>query len=176
MTGTIAVLPGADVADEILIGDSGDRGAVWSWSRSIPRPVTRSAGSMGPTSPTWMSRYRPAIARRPIARGGMRYRTSARESSNRIGALIEERSESLAARQTANTGKTLAETRALVASAAGTFRYYAARDLRGGVDPVARGVPGRSTNAHHARLTSPSNTAISGWPLADPQLDWEVLT
>jgi putative transposase len=26
------------------------------------------------------------------------------------------------------------------------------------------------------RLTSPSNTAISVWPLADPLLDWEVLT
>jgi hypothetical protein len=33
-----------------------------------------------------------------------------------------------------------------------------------------------STNAHHARLTAPSNTAISVWPLADPLLDWEVLT
>jgi transposase InsO family protein len=33
-----------------------------------------------------------------------------------------------------------------------------------------------STNAHHARLTSPSNTAIGVWPLADPLLDWEVLT
>jgi hypothetical protein len=33
-----------------------------------------------------------------------------------------------------------------------------------------------STNAHHVRLTSPSNTAISVWPLADPLLDWEVLT
>jgi hypothetical protein len=27
-----------------------------------------------------------------------------------------------------------------------------------------------------SRLTSPSNTAISVWPLADPLLDWEVLT
>jgi hypothetical protein len=33
-----------------------------------------------------------------------------------------------------------------------------------------------STNAHHARLTSPPDTAISVWPLADPLLDWEVLT
>jgi hypothetical protein len=33
-----------------------------------------------------------------------------------------------------------------------------------------------STNAHHVRLTSPSNTAISVWPLADPLLDWEILT
>jgi len=31
-----------------------------------------------------------------------------------------------------------------------------------------------STDAHHARLTSPSNTAISVWPLADPLLDREV--
>jgi transposase InsO family protein len=33
-----------------------------------------------------------------------------------------------------------------------------------------------STNPHHARLTSPSDTAISVWPVADPLLDWEVLT
>ncbi len=33
-----------------------------------------------------------------------------------------------------------------------------------------------STNAHHVRLTSPSNTAVSVSPLADPLLDWEVLT
>jgi hypothetical protein len=33
-----------------------------------------------------------------------------------------------------------------------------------------------STNAHHVRLTSPSNTAVSVWPLADPLLDWEVPT
>jgi single-stranded DNA-binding protein len=33
-----------------------------------------------------------------------------------------------------------------------------------------------STNAHHVRLTSPSNTAVSVWPLADRLLDWEVLT
>jgi hypothetical protein len=32
------------------------------------------------------------------------------------------------------------------------------------------------TDAHHARLTSPSNTAIGVWPLADPLPDWEVLT
>jgi hypothetical protein len=31
-------------------------------------------------------------------------------------------------------------------------------------------------NAHHARLTSPPDTAISVGPLADPLLDWEVLT
>src|SRR5215211_377439 len=31
-------------------------------------------------------------------------------------------------------------------------------------------------DTHHVRLTSPSNTAGSVWPLADPLLDWEVLT
>ena len=44
---------------------------------------------------------------------------------------------------------------------------------------VSRGIvsaSGPSTSAHHARLTSPSNTAISVWPLAEPLLDWEVLT
>ncbi len=44
----------------------------------------------------------------------------------RIGDAIERHAERLATLQTANTGKTLAETRALVASASGTFRYYAA--------------------------------------------------
>ena len=44
----------------------------------------------------------------------------------RVAALIDRDAEQLAALQTANTGKTLAETRALVASAAGTFRYVAA--------------------------------------------------
>ena len=40
-----------------------------------------------------------------------------------------------------------------------------------------RPLPARpSTNAHHVRLTSPSNTAMSVWPLADPLRDWEVLT
>ena len=43
--------------------------------------------------------------------------------------------------------------------------------LQGACDPTRP-----STNAHHARLASPSNTAVSVWPLADPLLDWEVLT
>ncbi|MFC5265835.1 hypothetical protein ACFPJ1_27295 [Kribbella qitaiheensis] len=33
-----------------------------------------------------------------------------------------------------------------------------------------------STNAHHARLTSPSSTAISVWRSAGPLVDWEILT
>ncbi|GAA2009052.1 hypothetical protein GCM10009799_41090 [Nocardiopsis rhodophaea] len=33
-----------------------------------------------------------------------------------------------------------------------------------------------SANAHHVRFTSPSNTAVSVWPLADPPRDWEVPT
>ncbi|MEV4648593.1 aldehyde dehydrogenase [Saccharopolyspora sp. NPDC049357] len=44
----------------------------------------------------------------------------------RIGDLIEAHADELAHLQTRNTGKALAETRALVGSAAGTFRFYAA--------------------------------------------------
>ncbi|GLY89894.1 aldehyde dehydrogenase [Actinoallomurus iriomotensis] len=44
----------------------------------------------------------------------------------RISDLITERAEDLARLQTADTGKSINETRALVASAAGTFRYFAA--------------------------------------------------
>ncbi|MEU3839220.1 aldehyde dehydrogenase [Streptomyces sp. NPDC028635] len=45
---------------------------------------------------------------------------------HRVATLIEEHAEHLAALQTADTGKALTETRALVASAAATFRYTAA--------------------------------------------------
>ncbi|MCO5972227.1 aldehyde dehydrogenase [Actinoallomurus soli] len=44
----------------------------------------------------------------------------------RISDLIAERAEALAGLQTADTGKSINETRALVSSAAGTFRYFAA--------------------------------------------------
>ncbi len=43
-----------------------------------------------------------------------------------IGRLIDQHADWLAGLQTANTGKTLTETRALVASAANTFRFFAA--------------------------------------------------
>ncbi|OAN56742.1 aldehyde dehydrogenase [Sphingobium sp. TCM1] len=45
---------------------------------------------------------------------------------HRIGDAIEAQAEHIAALQTADTGKTLTETRALALSAAGTFRYTAA--------------------------------------------------
>ncbi|MEU0649134.1 aldehyde dehydrogenase [Streptomyces umbrinus] len=45
---------------------------------------------------------------------------------HRIGDLIEERADLISAVQTADTGKTRKETRALALSAAGTFRYMAA--------------------------------------------------
>jgi betaine-aldehyde dehydrogenase len=45
---------------------------------------------------------------------------------HRISTSILERADRIAALQTADTGKTLTETRALALSAAGTFRYYAA--------------------------------------------------
>jgi aldehyde dehydrogenase (NAD+) len=45
---------------------------------------------------------------------------------HRIAELTEEAADELSALQTADTGKTLTETRALALSAAGTFRYMAA--------------------------------------------------
>jgi aldehyde dehydrogenase (NAD+) len=45
---------------------------------------------------------------------------------HRIGDLIEDRADLISQVQTADTGKTLTETRALAMSAAGTFRYMAA--------------------------------------------------
>lgn len=56
---------------------------------------------------------------------------------NRVADLIERDSERLARLQTRNTGKTLAETRALVASAAGTFRFTAAacETMQGALTP-----------------------------------------
>lgn len=55
----------------------------------------------------------------------------------RVGDLIDRDAERLALLQTRNTGKTLAETRALVASAAGTFRFTAAalETLQGALTP-----------------------------------------
>ncbi len=55
----------------------------------------------------------------------------------RIADLIERDAERLASLQTANTGKTLAETRALVVSAAGTFRFTAAalETMQGALTP-----------------------------------------
>ncbi|MEV8634097.1 aldehyde dehydrogenase [Streptosporangium sp. NPDC051023] len=58
----------------------------------------------------------------------------------RIADLIGERAEELARLQTADTGKSINETRALVASASGTFRYFAAalETMEGALTP-ARG-------------------------------------
>ncbi|MDL4777398.1 aldehyde dehydrogenase [Actinomadura xylanilytica] len=55
----------------------------------------------------------------------------------RIADLIAERADDIAALQTADTGKSINETRALVASAQGTFRYFAAalETLEGALTP-----------------------------------------
>ncbi|NKQ57620.1 aldehyde dehydrogenase family protein [Amycolatopsis sp. K13G38] len=59
---------------------------------------------------------------------------------DRVADAIEHHAEQLALLQTRNTGKTLGETRALVASAAGTFRYYsAALETLEGELPPSRG-------------------------------------
>ncbi|MDQ4119450.1 MAG: aldehyde dehydrogenase family protein, partial [Actinomycetota bacterium] len=57
-----------------------------------------------------------------------------------VATRLEERAGEIAALQTLDTGKTLAETRALAASAAGTFRYVAAACETGdGEAPTPRG-------------------------------------
>lgn len=60
--------------------------------------------------------------------------------------------------------------------AAFTFPYYRThvRLAKSAVSQTFR--QGVEWSAYLVRLTSPSNTAISVWPLADPLLDWEVLT
>ncbi|WP_019634389.1 aldehyde dehydrogenase [Actinomadura atramentaria] len=56
---------------------------------------------------------------------------------SRVADLVAERAEDLARLQTADTGKSINETRALVASAEGTFRYFAAalETLEGSLTP-----------------------------------------
>jgi hypothetical protein len=55
-------------------------------------------------------------------------------------------------------------------------------DAFAGDDPLFRHVrtrvrsPPGLDEPTHARLPSPSNPAMSVWPLADPLPDWEVLT
>jgi betaine-aldehyde dehydrogenase len=85
-----------------------------------------------------------AVRRGEAARSAAAWRTMlphqrARHLS-RTADLIEARSEELALLQSRDNGKPLAETRALVASAAGTFRYVAALlETQEGAIPPSRG-------------------------------------
>jgi betaine-aldehyde dehydrogenase len=119
-------LAGPGTADEILVGGRWRRGGgpplhpvnpangqvLAEVSGADPADVDEAvaAGQAAAGDPAWRDL-------RPHQRARYLYR---------IGELIDRDAERLAAIQTANTGKTLTETRALVASAAGTYRFFAA--------------------------------------------------
>lgn len=114
------------VADEILIGGywkrgTGPEGAVHDPATGeVLQVVTQATaadvdtavalGAAAAAAPAW---------RDLLAHERARY-------LHRIADAIDRNAERLALLQSYNTGKTLGETRALVASAAGTFRYFAA--------------------------------------------------
>ncbi|MEV8568708.1 aldehyde dehydrogenase [Streptomyces sp. NPDC051322] len=118
--------PAADVPDEALVAGS--------WRRGAGAPVETVDPATGLAIATVHAVTVEEVAEaaegaaRAAADPGWRSLLPHRRARllHRIADLIEETAEQLAALQTADTGKALTETRALVASAAGTFRYTAA--------------------------------------------------
>jgi betaine-aldehyde dehydrogenase len=126
MSQSLAEATGIDVADEILVGGRWRPGrgdllepvnpatsavlATMHGAGTADVDDAVAAGQAAADDPAWRDLL-------PHQRARYLYR---------IGDLIDANSERLARLQTANTGKTLTETRALVASAAGTFRFFAA--------------------------------------------------
>ncbi|MFF5264013.1 aldehyde dehydrogenase [Actinomadura viridis] len=126
-----------EIADEILVGGRWRRGtgeAVTSRSPLTGGVLARLRGA-GPGDVDEAVRAGAAAAADPAWRG-LRPHERARHLV-RIADLIAERAGDLAALQTADTGKSINETRALVASAEGTFRYFAAalETMEGAVTP-----------------------------------------
>ncbi|HEY6493724.1 MAG TPA: aldehyde dehydrogenase [Trebonia sp.] len=119
-------LAGTGVADEILVGGR------WRAGRGSPlRPVNPATGEVlaeirgaDPDNVDEAAAAGLAAAEDPGWRDLLPHQRA--RYLYRIGELIDRDAERLAAIQTANTGKTLTETRALVASAAGTYRFFAA--------------------------------------------------
>jgi putative transposase len=71
------------------------------------------------------------------------------------------------------------QTNGVVERLSGTLKYehlYRATIGDGNALATLRPLQALDERTSSARLTSPSSTAISVWPLADPLLDWEVLT
>lgn len=112
--------------DEIVATDPADGSTVATLAGAVPADVDV------------------AVRRGEAARSAVAWRTMpphqrARHLA-RTADLIEARSEELALLQSRDNGKPLAETRALVASAAGTFRYVAALlETQEGTIPPSRG-------------------------------------
>lgn len=125
-TQTLPVSTEETVPDEILVGGRWRQG-----SGEVLRPVNPATGAVlaslngaGEADVDEAVAAGQRAAREPGWRNLLPHERA--RYLHRIAGLIEANAEALARTQTANTGKTLAETRALVASAAGTFRFYAA--------------------------------------------------
>lgn len=122
MTGTDVTEP----KDEILVGGRWKRGSGEPLSCVDPSdgsPLARLHGAAA-TDVDAAARAGSAAAEEPAWAEMLPHHRA--RLLTRTGELIEQHAEELALLQTRNTGKTLAETRALAASAAGTFRFYAA--------------------------------------------------
>jgi betaine-aldehyde dehydrogenase len=113
----------APVTDEILVG------GCWQVGRGDPiRPVDPASGERLATIHAASPEDVDQAVRVGMEAGASWGRLLPHERARvltRIGDLIESRAGEIAALQTANTGKTLAETTALAGSAASTFRYFA---------------------------------------------------
>ncbi|MEV0092996.1 aldehyde dehydrogenase [Streptomyces sp. NPDC050738] len=113
-------------ADEVLIAGE--------WRRGAGAPIRTVDPATGLTLATVHAASVDEVAE--AARGAARAAADTRwlallphqraQLLHRVAAAIDAEADKLAALQTADTGKALSETRALVASAAGTFRYTAA--------------------------------------------------
>ncbi|MEW2387960.1 aldehyde dehydrogenase family protein [Streptomyces venezuelae] len=124
--GEAAVVDAGSVADEALIAGEWRRGA-GAPVRTLDPATGRELATVHAVTVEEVAEAAGAAAR---AAADPRWRDLLPHHRarllHRVATLIDDNAEHLAALQTADTGKTLTETRALVASAAGTFRYTAA--------------------------------------------------
>ncbi|MFF2650804.1 aldehyde dehydrogenase family protein [Streptomyces sp. NPDC058045] len=113
-------------ADEILIGGRWQRGAGQAMDTVNPADgtVLTTLHAADADQVDTAARAAAEAAADPAWRDLLPHRRAA--LLHRIAALVEDAADELSALQTADTGKTLAETRALALSAAATFRYTAA--------------------------------------------------
>lgn len=126
MPATAPPLPQLDIPNEVLIGGQWRQG-----SGALLTPVDPATGqrlaalhAAGPGDVEEAVHAGHAAAAEPAWRELLPHKRA--RYLHRIAELIERDVDELALLQTRNTGKTLAETRALVSSAAGTFRFFAA--------------------------------------------------
>lgn len=121
-----ALVAGELVPDEVLVAGEWRRGG--GVRTAITDPATGAElRTLHAASPADVDEAATAAARAAADPGWRETPPHVRARHlHRVADLIDARRDRLAALQTADTGKTLGETRALVTSAAGTFRYVAA--------------------------------------------------